>query len=88
VEQISVVTGSRSVNKQDLRKNLMFFEKIFSNTCIVLDLTGVKLGQGLPQKSNRPPMLSPPSFTPQTPPVRTSIKGGEKKVRRTINNII
>ena len=26
VEQISFVTGSRSVNKQDLRKNLKFFQ--------------------------------------------------------------
>jgi hypothetical protein len=34
--------------------------RIFSNSCLVPDLVGVQLGQGLPQKPNRPPMLSSP----------------------------
>jgi hypothetical protein len=38
---------------------------------------------------NRPPLLSPPSFTPETPPVQTSINGGERRVmRRRIHKII
>jgi hypothetical protein len=36
-------------------KSLQFFSD---------DLAGVQLGEGFPQKTNRPPMLSPPSFNP------------------------
>jgi hypothetical protein len=81
VELISFATGSRSVNKQDLWKNLKNFQvaeasiqSIYSKLAMrVFDVyanilkcmystrfSGTQLVQGLPQKPNRLPMLSPP----------------------------
>jgi hypothetical protein len=63
VEQISFITGARSVNKQDLSKNLKFFRVLeasirsiyskigmrSSNACIVPDSAGVQQGRRSPQ---------------------------------------
>ncbi len=38
------------------------------------------LNRRLLQKPNRPPLLSPPSLAPSTPPVQISIKDGERRV--------
>jgi hypothetical protein len=62
---------------------------IFLNVCIVLDLAGIQQGRRLLQKTNWPPLLSPPSFAPYTPPAQISTKDGARRVmRRKINEII
>ncbi len=96
VEQVSFITGARSVNKKDFSKNMKFFkvpegsiQSVYSKlTMRVFDvyanilkcMYSTRFSGGSTKLEDSPEAQSSPITT--TPPARIITKGGERNVKR------
>ena len=102
VEQISFIAGSRSLNEQDLRKNLKFFQvpeasieaigsklvmKIFDEYVNILRCMYIIRFNGDPSRTGSSHEDNPIPETPNPPLIRSLESGRPDKFRRRINGI-